>query len=131
MILINKFIFQSFLKILVQEKNGKRPGVMTPIPQYPVYSSSCTEYDMHQIGYYLDETKNWELNTEELQSAINEAKLVSHPKVLVVINPGNPTGQVLTRENIEEIIKFAYREKLVIFADEVYQVNIFFYLILK
>lgn len=43
----------------------------------------------------------------------------------MVINPGNPTGQVLSRDNIEEIIKFAYKERLFIFADEVYQDNIY------
>merc|ERR1712051_602526 len=44
---------------------------------------------------------------------------------LVVINPGNPTGQVLPRENIENIIKFAHKHRLFIFADEVYQHNIY------
>jgi len=39
---------------------------------------------------------------------------------LVVINPGNPTGAVLTRENIEDMIKFAYDNKILIVADEVY-----------
>jgi len=34
-------------------------------------------------------------------------------------------GQVLSRQNIEEIIKFAYEEKLFIFADEVYQDNVY------
>lgn len=34
-------------------------------------------------------------------------------------------GQVLSRENIEEIIKFAYKENLFIFADEVYQDNVY------
>lgn len=110
------------MKILVQEKNGKRLGMMIPIPQYPVYSTLCTEYNIHKIGYYLDESRNWALDIEELQRAIDEAKSISNPKILVVINPGNPTGQVLTRENIEEIIKFAYRERLLILADEVYQV---------
>lgn len=33
--------------------------------------------------------------------------------------------QVLSRENIEEIIKFAKKEKLFIFADEVYQDNVY------
>lgn len=46
------------------------------------------------------------------------------PRAIVVINPGNPTGSVLTRENIHDIIKFAYENKLVILADEVYQNNI-------
>lgn len=31
---------------------------------------------------------------------------------------------MLTRENIEEVIKFAYRHDLFIMADEVYQENI-------
>lgn len=96
---------------------------MVPIPQYPLYSATLAEFDMHQIGYYLDENKNWGLDVEELQRAIDEAKKVSQPRAIVVINPGNPTGQVLTRDNIEQIIKFAYKERLFIFADEVYQVR--------
>ena len=32
-------------------------------------------------------------------------------------------GQVLTRDNIVEVIKFAHREKLFIFADEVNQIQ--------
>ena len=36
-----------------------------------------------------------------------------------MINPGNPTGQVLTKENIEGIVKFAHRYGLFVFADEV------------
>lgn len=30
-------------------------GVMIPIPQYPLYSASITEFGMHPINYYLDE----------------------------------------------------------------------------
>lgn len=43
---------------------------------------------------------------------------------LVVINPGNPTGSVLTKENIVQIIRFARANNLLIIADEVYQHNI-------
>ena len=39
-------------------ENVKRPGVMIPIPQYPLYSASLAEYDMDQVGYNLDETRN-------------------------------------------------------------------------
>lgn len=116
---------KNVLKVLNQPIDGKRPGVMVPIPQYPLYSATLAEFDMHQIGYYLDESKNWGLDVEELQRSIDEAKKVSHPRAIVVINPGNPTGQVLTRDNIEQIIKFAYKERLFIFADEVYQHNIY------
>lgn len=105
--------------------DGKNSGVMVPIPQYPLYSASIAEFDLKQVDYYLDESKKWGLDIAELDRAVNEARKVCIPRVLVVINPGNPTGQVLTRKNIEEIIKFAYKERLFIFADEVYQDNIY------
>ena len=44
---------------------------------------------------------------------------------MVVINPGNPTGQLLSEENVSDIIKFCYDHKLFLLADEVYQGNIY------
>jgi alanine transaminase len=116
---------KAILALLRCPINGKRPGVMVPIPQYPLYSATIAEFDMEQIGYYLDESKKWGLDIDELQRALNESRKVCSPRAIVIINPGNPTGQVLSRENIVEIIKFAHREKLFIFADEVYQDNIY------
>jgi aspartate/methionine/tyrosine aminotransferase len=46
-------------------------------------------------------------------------------KAIVVINPGNPTGQVMSKKNLEDIVKFCYEHKIVICADEVYQINIY------
>nr|CAD7572245.1 unnamed protein product [Timema californicum] len=116
---------KNVLKLLICDIGCKKPGVMVPIPQYPLYSATLAEFNMHQIGYYLDEEKGWSLEISELKRAIKEAKEVSEPRVIVVINPGNPTGQVLNRDNIVEIIKFAHEEDLFIFADEVYQDNVY------
>lgn len=46
-------------------------------------------------------------------------------RALAVITPGNPTGQVIPRKNIEELIKFSKRNDLAVVADEVYQVNVY------
>ena len=56
-----------------------------------------------KIGYYLDEDKNWALDVNELQRAYDASLDKCTPRAICVINPGNPTGQVLSRENIEEI----------------------------
>jgi len=104
---------------------GPRPGVMIPIPQYPLYSASLAEYDMDQVGYYLDEARGWALDVAELERSYNANKDKSNIKAIVIINPGNPTGQVLSRDNIEAVIKFAAEKKLFIFADEVYQHNVY------
>jgi bifunctional pyridoxal-dependent enzyme with beta-cystathionase and maltose regulon repressor activities len=53
---------------------------------------------------------------------VSESAEVEHKlsiQVLVVINPGNPTGQVLSRDNIEQVIKFAHDNHLFLIADEV------------
>jgi len=113
------------LKLMTDPGTGKRPGVMIPIPQYPLYSASLAEYNMDQVGYYLDEARNWALDVAELERAYQAAKDKADIKALVVINPGNPTGQVLTRENVEAVIKFAAEKKLFVFADEVYQQNVY------
>ncbi|XP_066998104.1 alanine aminotransferase 1 [Anabrus simplex] len=118
---------KNILKLFIANNpvGNQKPGVMVPIPQYPLYSATLAEFNMHQIGYYLDEENGWGLDMKELKRAVDEARKVCQPRAIVVINPGNPTGQVLSRKNIEEIIQFAFHEKLFILADEVYQHNVY------
>lgn len=42
---------------------------------------------------------------------------------MVVINPGNPTGQCLSKANQQDVVRFAEANNLVLIADEVYQVR--------
>lgn len=102
-----------------------KSGVMIPMPCFPPYISRALEFDLYQIRYYLDEDNDWTLSISELKRALNEARPYCKPRGLVLINPGNPTGQVLTYDNIRDIIKFCAQEKLVLFADEVYQETMF------
>lgn len=46
-------------------------------------------------------------------------------RALTIINPGNPTGQVLSRDDLEIICKFCAKYDIVLLADEVYQRNIY------
>ncbi|KAJ8667469.1 hypothetical protein QAD02_009132 [Eretmocerus hayati] len=116
---------KAFLKLFNERINGKPTGILIPIPQYPLYSATLAEFGLAQCGYYLNEDNKWALDQSELERSLEEARKHSNPRVLVVINPGNPTGQVLSRENIEDVIKFAYKNRLFLLADEVYQDNIY------
>ncbi|BET03250.1 Alanine aminotransferase [Nesidiocoris tenuis] len=116
---------KSVMKLLKARVNNQKAGIMIPIPQYPLYSASLSEFNLHSIPYYLNEDNNWSLELDELVRAYDQSKDHCNPRGIVVINPGNPTGQVLTKENIETIIKFACEKKLFIFADEVYQHNVY------
>ncbi|KAG8192659.1 hypothetical protein JTE90_009689 [Oedothorax gibbosus] len=108
-----------------KDESDKPAGVMVPIPQYPLFSCTALEYGMYQIKYYLNEDTDWSLDVPELQRAINASRIHCKPKVLVIINPGNPSGFVLSKTEIQNIIKFAYEENIFILADEVYQDNVY------
>lgn len=117
---------KSILSLINQKQRLDRPvGIMIPIPQYPLYSATLCELGMHQASYYLNEDSNWSLDVDELKRAYNENKDKADIKALVVINPGNPTGSVLSEQNIIEIIDFANENNLMIMADEVYQHNVY------
>ena len=78
----------------------------------------------YQVGYYPDKARDWVLDVAELVRSYQAAKKKSDIKAIVVINPGNPTTQVLTRENLKAVIKFAAEKKLFVFADKVISCNI-------
>jgi len=102
------------LKMLTFGEGKNRTGVMIPTPQYPLYSASISEFQAVRVNYYLDEETNWSLKISELERSYEEACETCAPRVLCIINPGNPTGNVLSRENIEGIVKFAYEKKFIL-----------------
>ncbi|XP_026987989.1 alanine aminotransferase 1 isoform X3 [Sagmatias obliquidens] len=109
----------TLLKLLVAGEGGTRTGVLIPIPQYPLYSAALAELNAVQVDYYLDEERAWALDVAELRRALLQARDHCRPRALCIINPGNPTGQVQTRECIEAVIRFAFEEGLFLLADEV------------
>lgn len=105
---------------------GSQTGVLIPIPQYPLYTASLALNNSHALPYYLDEASGWSTNTKEIEQVVNDSidKGIK-PTVLVVINPGNPTGAVLTEDAIADIFVVAAKYGIVVIADEVYQENVF------
>ncbi|VDP29514.1 unnamed protein product [Schistosoma mattheei] len=117
---------KSILQLISTGEDGsKRSGIMVPIPQYPLYSATNAEYNAYQIDYYLDESNGWDLSIEQLEEALKKCNDKCIPRALVVINPGNPTGQLLSKDTITNVLNFAYKHNLVVLADEVYQHNIY------
>lgn len=114
---------QMGLRALIRDSND---GIMLPIPQYPLYSACIALYGGSQVPYYLEEERGWGMSAAELeralQAAVAQGKRV---RALVVINPGNPTGNTLPEETMKEVVQFCRRHKLVLLADEVYQDNVY------
>nr|XP_023687976.1 alanine aminotransferase 1-like [Paramormyrops kingsleyae] len=109
------------LSLLVHGEGSAQTGVAFPVPTYSSFAMALDELGAEMVPYYLCEEEGWALRVEELRRAVRASGLHCTPRVLYVINPSNPTGNVQSRKIIEEVIRFAAEEKLVIMADEVYQ----------
>ncbi|KAI8344787.1 pyridoxal phosphate-dependent transferase [Chlamydoabsidia padenii] len=114
---------QTILTLLTQSSQS---GIMIPIPQYPLYSATLALVGATPVPYYLQEEQQWGLDVTQLTRIVTEARQKgTDVRALVIINPGNPTGQCLTKENLTDILTFCYDQQLVLLADEVYQTNIY------
>jgi len=101
-------------------------AVMIPIPQYPVYSALIAKMGSHHVGYELDESLNWAVSREELEKKLELSQKEGFcVKALAMINPGNPSGNIMTHSNIQVITEFCAEHGIVLMADEVYQSNVY------
>ena len=101
-------------------------GIMIPTPQYPIYSATIDLLGGRKVGYFLDEKNKWNLNMEELDRSLKEARDNGTNVVgFVLINPGNPTGAVLSKESVRDVVRWCSENNLVLLADEVYQENVY------
>jgi aspartate aminotransferase len=94
------------------------PGdeVMYLEPVWVTYPPIIRLYSGEPVPVHLSAEENFTITREALRE-----KITSKTKVLMVNSPNNPTGRVLTREEVEAIVDVAIEADLFVIADEVYE----------
>jgi tyrosine aminotransferase len=94
-----------------------RPGsnILVPRPGFPIYEL-CAAFRSLEVRYVdLVPERGWEINLDLVDD------LVDHNTVaIVIINPGNPCGNVYSYQHLKKIAETAKKHKIVVIADEVY-----------
>src|SRR6266480_4731666 len=93
------------------------PGenVLTPAPDYPLYSAVLCKTGAELNTYYLNEEDGWQPELDDIRKKINP-----RTRAIILINPNNPTGALCTRKMLEDIAEIARQHNLLIIADEIY-----------
>ncbi|HZV78040.1 MAG TPA: pyridoxal phosphate-dependent aminotransferase [Candidatus Binatus sp.] len=93
------------------------PGdeVVIPDPAYPAYRSIVTYVNAVPVSVPLMESKQFRLDPAALEAAIT-----SKTKILVLNSPHNPTGGILTNEDIFAIADIVRKHDIVVISDEIY-----------
>ena len=102
-----------FYAILALVDEGEE--VIYPDPGFPIYESMTQFVGATAVPLPMHQEHDFRLDPDEL------ARLVSKRTRLIIFNsPANPTGGVLTREDLERIAAVAIEHDLVVLADEIY-----------
>ncbi|MDI5965044.1 pyridoxal phosphate-dependent aminotransferase [Streptantibioticus silvisoli] len=104
-------IYEAFAAIL-------DPGdeVIVPAPYWTTYPESIRLAGGVPVEVVADETTGYRVGVEQLEAARGP-----HTKVLLFVSPSNPTGAVHSREQVEEIGRWAAEHGLWVLTDEIYE----------
>ena len=94
------------------------PGdeVVLITPYYVSYPAMVKLAEPTAIIQYVNLNKDFSLDVEALGKAIN-----TKTKCIIINTPHNPTGMVLSKEEVEAIVEFAIDNDFYIISDEVYE----------
>jgi aspartate/methionine/tyrosine aminotransferase len=93
------------------------PGdeVILPDPGYPIYASLVDFIGAVPVRVTLREDRGFRMDLDELASLVSP-----RTRLLIVNSPQNPTGGVLTAEDIDFIANLARERDLLVLSDEIY-----------
>ncbi|MFY9779247.1 MAG: pyridoxal phosphate-dependent aminotransferase [Candidatus Baltobacteraceae bacterium] len=89
-------------------------------PAYPAYAGCASYLQAKAVPVPLLERTNFRLDLERLAAAVSD-----RTKVLILNSPHNPTGGVLTREDLGTIAELAIRHDVTVVSDEIYSRNLY------
>lgn len=93
------------------------PGdeVIVPDPGFPTYYSVIQACGAVPIRVPLKEENGFRMNPADVRKKITEKT-----RLIILNSPQNPTGSVMTPEEIEEMAKIAEEFDIYLFSDEIY-----------
>lgn len=104
------------LQIIFSATLEEGTKVLAPGPHYPPYMAYPQMYGGTTIEYKLKSDEGWKIDFDDI-----ERKMDGDVRILVIINPNNPTGNVADSSEISRLLDIAKKwPNCMIIADEIY-----------
>lgn len=95
-------------------QNLKFKKVLMPVPSFSEYDNACRNFDIDVEYYFTKEEEDFKINIDELKEIISDGEVDS----VFLCNPNNPTSQLINRNDLLNLLKFAMDEDVFILIDE-------------
>lgn len=89
--------------------------VILPQPSYVSYEPCIVLADGVPVIVELKEENDFKLTREQLEKAVTDKT-----KILIMPFPNNPTGAIMTKEELQPIVDFVIEHDLFVISDEIY-----------
>ncbi|HER44438.1 MAG TPA: pyridoxal phosphate-dependent aminotransferase [Candidatus Eisenbacteria bacterium] len=99
---------------------GKGDEVIYPNPGFPIYESVINFSGAKPVPIPLREEKAFSFDLDEMKGLVNDKT-----KLIIINSPHNPTGGVLTSDDMKGIAELAEKYDAWILSDEVYSKMIY------
>ncbi|PWA47737.1 tyrosine transaminase family protein [Artemisia annua] len=106
-----KQAFETILQVL----GGSRSNILLPKPGFPYYDVLAKLYHLEPRFYDLLPEKNWEIDLDSVVAVADENTVA-----MVIVNPGNPCGNVFTYQHLKKVAETAWKLGILVISDEVY-----------
>ncbi|MEI8106619.1 MAG: pyridoxal phosphate-dependent aminotransferase [Verrucomicrobiota bacterium] len=90
--------------------------VIIPAPYWLSYPEMVRLAGAEPVFVQTTEANGWKMTAEQFQDA-----MTPRTKMVIINSPGNPTGAVYTREELQSIVDVAADEEILILSDEIYE----------
>ena len=107
-----------FFSVLALAEEGDE--IIYPNPGFPIYESMINYVGAKAVPIRLREELDFRLDADELASLIND-----RTKLIILNSPQNPTGGVLTKDDIAAIARAIGDRNIMVLSDEIYSRLIF------
>lgn len=114
-ILVTNGVAQGIFLSLVSFLN-KGDEVILPDPGYTSYNMVPFVAEAVMKKYSLREENYFQIDIKELEGLITEKT-----KILVMINPNNPIGSILTEETLRKVAELVRDKNIIVVVDEIYE----------
>lgn len=95
---------------------GEGDEVIIPTPYWLSYPEMVRLAGATPVFVQTKEENGWKMTTDEFENA-----MTPRTKMVIINSPGNPTGTVYTREELEGILQVCEDEEILILSDEIYE----------